>query len=117
MRLDVFFGGQHLAPADVHGRVVLVIDVLRASTTVAVALANGARAVIPFESSDEVIARSSSSVKTSCWPASVACTRFPASTSATRHASTRRRKSKERPSYSRRLTARSRSLEYRAHVT
>ena len=55
MRLDVFFGGHQLTPADVHGRVVLVIDVLRASTTVAVALANGAKAVIPFESSHEVI--------------------------------------------------------------
>ena len=53
MRLDVFFGGHLLTPADVHGRVVLVIDVLRASSTVAVALSNGARAVIPFESSDE----------------------------------------------------------------
>ena len=57
MRLDVFFGGHQMTPADVQGRVVLVIDVLRASTTVAVALANGARAVIPFDSSDEVIAR------------------------------------------------------------
>jgi 2-phosphosulfolactate phosphatase len=57
VRLDVFFGGYQLTPADLQGRVVLVIDVLRASTTVAVALANGARAVIPFESSDEVIAR------------------------------------------------------------
>ena len=57
MRLDVFFGGQQLTPADVQGRVVLVIDVLRASTTVAVALANGAKAIVPFDSSDEVIAR------------------------------------------------------------
>jgi 2-phosphosulfolactate phosphatase len=57
VKLDVFFGGQQLTPADVQGRVVLVIDVLRASTTVAVALSNGARAVIPFESSDEVVAR------------------------------------------------------------
>ena len=53
----MFFGGHQLAPADTQGRVVLVIDVLRASTTVAVALANGAKAVIPFESSDEVIDR------------------------------------------------------------
>jgi 2-phosphosulfolactate phosphatase len=37
-----------------------VIDVLRASTTIAAALYNGARSVIPFESSDEVIARSKS---------------------------------------------------------
>jgi 2-phosphosulfolactate phosphatase len=57
VRLDVFFGGHLLTPADVQGRVVLVIDVLRASSTVAVALSNGARAVIPFESSDEVIDR------------------------------------------------------------
>ena len=57
MRLDVFFGGHQLTPADIQGRVVLVIDVLRASTTVAVALDNGAKAVIPFESSDEVIDR------------------------------------------------------------
>jgi len=57
VRLDVFFGGQLMTPADIQGRVVLVLDVLRASTTVAVALANGAKAVIPFESSDEVVAR------------------------------------------------------------
>jgi 2-phosphosulfolactate phosphatase len=57
VRLDAFFGGHQLTPADIQGRVVLVIDVLRASTTVAVALANGAKAVIPFESSDEVIDR------------------------------------------------------------
>jgi 2-phosphosulfolactate phosphatase len=57
VRLDVFFGGQNLSPADVQGRVVLVIDVLRASTSVAVALTHGAKAIIPFESSDEVVAR------------------------------------------------------------
>jgi 2-phosphosulfolactate phosphatase len=57
VRLDVFFGGHQMTAADIQGRFVLVIDVLRASTTVAVALANGAKAVIPFESSDEVIAR------------------------------------------------------------
>jgi 2-phosphosulfolactate phosphatase len=37
--------------------VVLVIDVLRASTSIAAALANGARAVIPFEGVDEAITR------------------------------------------------------------
>jgi 2-phosphosulfolactate phosphatase len=57
VRLDVFFGGHQMTPADLQGRVVLVIDVLRASTTVAVALANGAKAVVPFDSSDEVIDR------------------------------------------------------------
>lgn len=57
MRLDVFFSGHLITPADTQGRVVLVIDVLRASTSVAAALVAGARAVIPFESSDEVIER------------------------------------------------------------
>ena len=58
MRVDVLFGVQQLTPQDVQGRVVAVIDVLRASTTIAVALANDARAVLPFESSEEMITRS-----------------------------------------------------------
>ena len=57
MRLDVFFGVQQLATGDVQGRVVAVIDVLRASTTIAVALANGAKAVVPFDSSEDVVGR------------------------------------------------------------
>jgi 2-phosphosulfolactate phosphatase len=60
VRVDVYFGVQGLQPASVQGRVVAVVDVLRASTVVAVALANGARAVVPLESSDEVITRSKS---------------------------------------------------------
>lgn len=58
MRVDVMFGGASLAPSDVAGRVVAVIDVLRASTSIAVALHNGARAVIPFETSEEAVTRS-----------------------------------------------------------
>ena len=58
MRIDVVFGVQQLSPQDVQGRVVAVIDVLRMSTTIAVALANGARAVIPFDNSEEVVTRS-----------------------------------------------------------
>ena len=57
MRIDVQFGVQQLAQADVQGRVVAVIDVLRASTTIAVALANGARTIIPLESSEDVATR------------------------------------------------------------
>ena len=60
MRIDVYFGPSELSPGELNGRVVAVIDVLRASTTIAAALHNGARGVIPFESSDEVIARSKS---------------------------------------------------------
>ena len=58
MRLDVLFGVQQLTPQDVQGRVVAVIDVLRASTTIAVALSNGARAIIPMDSPDDAVTRS-----------------------------------------------------------
>lgn len=58
MRIDVVFGHEQLTPQDTQGRVVAVIDVLRASTTVAVALSNGARAIIPAESPDDAVTRS-----------------------------------------------------------
>jgi 2-phosphosulfolactate phosphatase len=57
VRIDVFYGTAGLSPGDTAGRVVLVIDVLRASTSIATALANGARAIIPLESTDEVVTR------------------------------------------------------------
>jgi 2-phosphosulfolactate phosphatase len=57
VRIDVMFGGTAVAPSDVAGRLVAVIDVLRASTTIATALHNGAKAVIPLESSEEVVTR------------------------------------------------------------
>lgn len=57
MRVDVLFGTQSLTAADTQGRIVAVIDVLRASTSIAIALANGAKAVIPFESSEEAVLR------------------------------------------------------------
>jgi len=57
VRIDVFFGTAGLTPGDAAGRVVVVIDVLRASTSIATALANGARAVIPLDSTDELVMR------------------------------------------------------------
>lgn len=57
MRIDVVFGPSTATPALVAGRVIAVIDVLRASTSIAVALGNGARNVVPLESADEVITR------------------------------------------------------------
>jgi 2-phosphosulfolactate phosphatase len=57
VRLDVFFTPNQVKPADTAGRLVLIVDVLRASTTVATALGNGARTVIPVEGPDEVIVR------------------------------------------------------------
>lgn len=57
MQIDVFFGPAGVTPADVSGRAVAVIDVLRASTSIAVALDNGARAIIPFENSEDAVSR------------------------------------------------------------
>ena len=57
MRIDVFFSANQFTTSDVTGRVVAVIDVLRASTTIAVALANGAKAVVPFDSSEDAVLR------------------------------------------------------------
>lgn len=55
MKLEVFMSPGELAPGDVQGRVVAVIDVLRASTSIAVALANGARVVVPVAEVNEAI--------------------------------------------------------------
>lgn len=60
MRLDVHFNGSAEGQHDLHDRVVLVVDVLRASTSIAAALHNGARAVIPFEGVDEAMTRARS---------------------------------------------------------
>ncbi len=57
MKVDVFMTPAELTPADVQGRVVAVIDVLRASTSIAVALNNGARTVVPVEDANEAITR------------------------------------------------------------
>lgn len=45
--IEVAFAPNDVAAADVAGRAVVVIDVLRATTTICAALANGARVVIP----------------------------------------------------------------------
>lgn len=55
MQLDVMLTPGEITPAVVAGRLVAVIDVLRASTSIAVALGNGAKAVLPFVSADEAI--------------------------------------------------------------
>jgi 2-phosphosulfolactate phosphatase len=57
VQIDVFFGPAGVTSADVSGRAVAVIDVLRASTSIAVALDNGARAIIPFENSEDAVSR------------------------------------------------------------
>jgi len=55
MKLDVVFTPAGLAPADVQGRTVFVVDILRATTTMCAALHHGARAVIPVASTEEAL--------------------------------------------------------------
>ncbi len=57
VRADAWLGVADVAPVDVAGRVVAVVDVLRASTTIAAALAHGARAVIPCANTEEASLR------------------------------------------------------------
>ena len=55
MRLDVAFAPLGLTAADVQGRVVFVIDILRATTTMCAALHHGAKALIPVASTEEAL--------------------------------------------------------------
>jgi 2-phosphosulfolactate phosphatase len=55
MRIDVHFTPAGLVAGDLAGRGVVVIDALRATTTVITALANGAKAVIPAASPEEAV--------------------------------------------------------------
>ena len=55
MKIDVVFSPARVAAADVQGKTVALIDVLRATSTIAVALHNGARAVVPAGSSEEAL--------------------------------------------------------------
>ena len=55
MKIDVLYAPNAVAPADLAGRTVVVVDVLRATSTIAVALANGAKAVLPAASTDEAL--------------------------------------------------------------
>ncbi len=57
VRVDVLFGAAEATPQDVAGRVVAVIDVLRASTTIAAALHAGAKSIIPFATPEEAAVR------------------------------------------------------------
>lgn len=55
MKIDVVFNPTAIVAADVAGRSVVVLDVLRATTSIAVALYNGAKAVLPAGSSEEAL--------------------------------------------------------------
>ncbi|HET9065063.1 MAG TPA: 2-phosphosulfolactate phosphatase [Gemmatimonadales bacterium] len=53
--IDVAFAPNDVAAADVAGRAVIVIDVLRATTTICTALAHGAKAVIPVADTEAAL--------------------------------------------------------------
>jgi 2-phosphosulfolactate phosphatase len=55
MRVDVFFTPAGLTPAEVQGRAIFVIDILRATTTMCAALSHGAKAIIPVASTEEAL--------------------------------------------------------------
>jgi 2-phosphosulfolactate phosphatase len=55
MKIDVYFTPLTLQQADLAGRSVVVLDVLRATTSIVVAIAAGARAVLPAASTEEAL--------------------------------------------------------------
>ena len=55
MKIDVYFTPIGPKEGDLTGRGIVVIDVLRATTTIIAALANGAKAVVPTASSEEAV--------------------------------------------------------------
>src|SRR5437763_4332065 len=55
MSNDVYFAALGLGAGDPGGRGIVVVDVLRATTTIVTALANGAKAVIPAATSEEAV--------------------------------------------------------------
>jgi 2-phosphosulfolactate phosphatase len=55
MKLDVAFTPAGMHPAEVQGRTVFVIDILRATTAICAALSHGAKAMIPVSSTEEAL--------------------------------------------------------------
>ncbi|MCA9297739.1 MAG: 2-phosphosulfolactate phosphatase, partial [Phycisphaerales bacterium] len=60
MRIDVFFTVDEVDPALLPGTTVVVVDVVRATTTITEALANGARGIYPTASIEEAVKLASS---------------------------------------------------------
>ena len=55
MKLTVYFTPLGVTPNAIMGKPVLVVDVLRTTTTIVSALANGAKAVLPAATADEAL--------------------------------------------------------------
>ncbi|HEX7091655.1 MAG TPA: 2-phosphosulfolactate phosphatase [Longimicrobiales bacterium] len=55
MRIDVYFTPGELGTSELGGRIAVVIDVLRATSTIVEALANGARTIFPTQTADDAV--------------------------------------------------------------
>lgn len=55
MRVDVLFTPAGLSAAEIQGRTVFVVDILRATTTMCAALSHGAKAMIPVATTEEAL--------------------------------------------------------------
>ena len=55
MKLDVLFTPAGLTLAEVQGRTVFLIDILRATTSMCAAMSSGAKAIIPVSSTEEAL--------------------------------------------------------------
>ena len=55
MRIDVYFTPLGPREGELAGRAVVVIDLLRATSTIVAAIANGAKAVVPAATSEEAV--------------------------------------------------------------
>lgn len=55
MMVDVCFTPDEVVPGELQGRVAVVVDVLRATSTIVEALANGARSIYPVASIDAAV--------------------------------------------------------------
>jgi 2-phosphosulfolactate phosphatase len=55
MRLDVYLTPGEVVPGEIVERTVVVLDILRATTTITQALSNGARAIYPVSSIEEAL--------------------------------------------------------------
>ena len=55
MRIDTYFTVEELDPTTIEGATVIVVDVVRATTTLIEALANGARGIYPTASTEEAV--------------------------------------------------------------
>ena len=58
MKIDVGFNAVQLDELQLREKNIVVVDVLRSSTTIAVALQNGAREIIPVASIESAVKRS-----------------------------------------------------------